>query len=68
MVLLCTKVDTALIQLLGRWRPDVMLRYLHVQAQSVMRNFARLMVQRGLFLLIPGQDVPNFANPHARPV
>jgi hypothetical protein len=62
---LCAKVDTDLIQLLGRWRSDVMLRYLHLQAQPVMRNFARLMFQGGQFNLIPGQDVPNFENPQA---
>jgi hypothetical protein len=47
MALLCAKVNTDLIQLLGRWRSDIMLRYLYVQAQPVMRNFARLMVQGG---------------------
>jgi hypothetical protein len=65
MALLCAKVDTDLIQLLGRWRSDVMLRYLHVQAQPVMRNFASLMLQGGQFALIPGQDVPNFGHPQA---
>lgn len=60
MALLCARVDTDLIQLLGRWRSDVMLRYLHVQAQPVMSNFARLMLQGGQFTLIPGQDVPTF--------
>jgi hypothetical protein len=65
MALLCARVDTDLIQLLGRWRSDVMLRYLHVQAQPVMSNFARLMVQGGQFTLIPGQDVPHFDNPQA---
>jgi hypothetical protein len=65
MALLCAKKDTDLIQLLGRWRSDVMLRYLHLQAQPVMRNFARLMFQGGQFNLIPGQDVPNFENPQA---
>jgi hypothetical protein len=41
MALLCAKVDTDLIQLLGRWRSDLMLRYLQVQAQPVMQKFAR---------------------------
>jgi hypothetical protein len=68
MALLCAKVDTDVIQLLGRWRSDIMLRYLHVQAQPVMRNFARLMVQGGQFTLLPGQDVPNFENSQAGPV
>jgi hypothetical protein len=32
MSLLCAKVDTDTIRLLGRWRSDEMLRYLHIQA------------------------------------
>jgi hypothetical protein len=35
-----------------------MLRYLHLQAHPVMRNFARLMLQGGEYTLIPGQDTP----------
>jgi hypothetical protein len=65
MALVCAQVDTYLIPLLGRWRSDVMLRYLHVQAHTVIRNFARLMMQRGQFTLIPGQGVPNFEPPQA---
>jgi hypothetical protein len=68
MRVMCAKVDTDLIQLLGRWRSDVILRYLHVRPQPVMRNFARLMVQGGQFSLIPGEDVPNFENLQAGPV
>jgi hypothetical protein len=68
MALLCAKVDTDVIQLLGRWRSDVMLRYLHIQAKPVTRNLARLMVQGIQFALIPGQDDPNFENPQAGPV
>jgi hypothetical protein len=67
MALLCAQVDTDLIQLLGRWRSDVMLCYLHVQAQPLMRNFFRLMVQGGEFSLISGQDVLNFADLQAGP-
>jgi hypothetical protein len=40
MALLCAQVDTDVIRLLGRWRSDEMLRYLHVQAEPVMRDFA----------------------------
>jgi hypothetical protein len=68
MAIICAKVDTDVIQLLGRWCSDVMLRYLHIQAQPLMRNFANLMVQGGQFALIPGQDVPNFENPQAGPL
>jgi hypothetical protein len=42
MALLCTHVDTDTIQLLGRWRSDEMLRYLHIQAAPIMARFSRL--------------------------
>jgi hypothetical protein len=58
MALLCAHVDTDLIRLIGRWRSDEMLRYLHVQAEPVMRNFAAQMLMHGSFVLHPGQDVP----------
>lgn len=58
MALLCANVDTDRIQLIGRWRSDEMLRYLHVQAEPVMRNFAARMLQGGHFSLLPNHDVP----------
>jgi hypothetical protein len=60
MALLCAHVDTDVIRLLGRWRSDEMLRYLHVQAEPVMRDFSRLMLAGGAFTLLPNQDVPIF--------
>jgi hypothetical protein len=58
MALLLAQVDTDIIRLLGRWRSDEMLRYLHLQAQPVMLNFTRRMLQGGVYTLLPGQDVP----------
>ena len=58
MALLCAQVDTDIIRLLGRWQSDVMMRYLHLQAQPVMRDFARRMLAGGNYRLHPGQDVP----------
>jgi hypothetical protein len=58
MALLCTQVDSDVICLLGRWRSDEMLRYLHVQAEPVMRDFARRMLVAGSFTLLPNQTVP----------
>ena len=58
MALLCAQVDTNIIRLLGRWQSDVMLRYLHLQAQPVMRDFARRMLHGGDYNLFPGQTVP----------
>lgn len=58
MALLCAHVDTDKIRLLGRWRSDEMFRYLHVQAEPLMRNFASKMVQGGNFVLTPNHLVP----------
>jgi hypothetical protein len=58
MALLLAHVDTDIIRLIGRWRSDEMLRYLHLQAQPIMRNFASLMLHGGDYTLLPGQDVP----------
>ena len=41
MALLCAHVDTDMIRLIGRWRSDEMLRYLHVPAAPVMRDFSK---------------------------
>jgi hypothetical protein len=57
MALLCADVDTDRIRLLGRWRSDEMLRYLHVQAEPVMRHFASRMLTGGHFTLVPNQEV-----------
>jgi hypothetical protein len=55
----CAQVDSDVIRLLGCWRSDEMLRYLHVQAELVMRDFARCMLIGGSFTLLPNQTVPN---------
>ena len=56
--LLCGGVDTDIIRLLGRWRSDEMLRYLHTQAGPVLRDFSKKMLAGGSFTLIPNQQVP----------
>ena len=63
MALLCGRVDTSIIQLVGRWRSDVMLRYLHLQAGALMSDLSATMLQAGAFHLIPGQDVPTTIAP-----
>ena len=57
MALLCANVDHDRIKLVGRWRSDAMLRYLHVQAAPVMKHFARAMITDGEFSLIPNRAV-----------
>lgn len=58
MALLCAQVDSDVIRLLGRWRSDEMLRYLHVQAEPVMRHFSSRMITGGNFTLHPNSEVP----------
>jgi hypothetical protein len=58
--LLCANVDSCHIELLGRWHSDQMLRYLHLQAQPLMREFSKKMLAGGNFTLLPNQLVPSF--------
>jgi hypothetical protein len=53
MALLCAKVDTDIIKLVGRWRSDEMLCYLHLQAYPLMHNLAPAMATHGSFTLLP---------------
>ena len=62
MALLCARVDDLTIRLLGRWNSDAMCRYLHVQAEPVMRGLAALMLKGGIYHLHPGTDVPAHGN------
>ncbi len=56
--LLLAKVDPDVIRLIGRWRSDEMLRYLHVQAYPLMKNYAQQMLSAGTYTLIPSHLVP----------
>ena len=56
--LFCAGVDQDTIQLLGRWKSDAMLRYLHVQAMPVMQQFAAKMFAGGSYSFQPGLFVP----------
>lgn len=53
MALLCAEVDTDKIRLLGRWRSDEMLRYLHVQAFPIVAPLAAQMVRHGFYSFFP---------------
>ena len=57
MALLCSGVDHDITSLIGRWRSDKMMRYLHVQAEPIMRNFSKLMISQGNYNLLPHTDV-----------
>jgi hypothetical protein len=57
MALLCARVDTDVIRLLGRWRSDEMMRYLHVQALPILAPLANQMLTHGAYHLLP--NVPH---------
>jgi hypothetical protein len=53
MALLLGNVDYATIQLIGRWRSDQILRYLHVSARPIMQCHASIMTQNSAFRQFP---------------
>ena len=68
MALLCAGVDNDRIKLVGRWRSDAMMRYLHTQAAPLMSPLAPLMVQHGTYALLPDNNVAPAAQPLLAPV
>ena len=58
MAPLCFGVNNAIIRLIGLWRSDKMLRYLHMQAAPIMINFSNLMISHGNYNLLPNDEVP----------
>ncbi len=56
--LLLAQVDPEVIRHIGHWCSDKMLRYLHVQAYPLMRDFSRRMLSAGTYTLIPNHLVP----------
>ncbi len=56
--LLLAQVDPDVIRLIGCWHSDEMLRYLHVQAYPLMKDYARKMLLAGQYNLIPNHLVP----------
>ena len=53
MSLINQGIDASEIHLIGRWKSDAMLRYLHVQAHNIMQGYSARMLQGGQFNLIP---------------
>ena len=51
--LLCARVDTDTIRLLGRWRSDEMLCYPHVQAVPLVTPLVTQMLRQGSYTLLP---------------
>jgi hypothetical protein len=53
MALLLGGIDADRIKLVGRWKTDEMLCYLHAQAEPVMRQFSQAMLVGGDYVLLP---------------
>ena len=61
MSLLCSRVDSVIIKMIGIWRSDETLMYLHVQADTTMKSLLRLMLTNGNYYFLPHQEeVPCF--------
>jgi hypothetical protein len=58
MALLHGCIDMNNIRMMGRWNSDVMMRYLHVQAQPVMGDYAAHMFNQGTYSFLPDETVP----------
>jgi hypothetical protein len=58
MALLHGKVDLSNIWMMGRWHCDAMMRYLDVQAQPILGNYAARMFNEGTYSFFPDETVP----------
>jgi hypothetical protein len=58
MVMLCGNIDLNNIQTMGRWHSDAMMRYLHIQAQPIIGNYAAIMMNVGNYAFQPKETAP----------
>jgi hypothetical protein len=59
VALMCGRIDHNTIRMLDRWHSDAMLRYLHLQAKPLMRQFAVTMFNNGNYSFLPTDTVPS---------
>jgi hypothetical protein len=45
------------IRMMGRWNSDAMIKYLHVQAQPVMGDYAACAFNQGTYSFLPDETV-----------
>ena len=57
MALILAKIDPTLVKLMGRWKSDIMLRYLHRSALHTA-DFAAAMLHHGAFIIPRHQALP----------
>ena len=53
VALLMARVDPYTIHLVGRWRSDTILRYLHTRAKSFNEGLSAKMFEHSAYTLIP---------------
>jgi hypothetical protein len=58
MALLHGRVDLSNIQMMGWWNSDTMMRYLHVQAQPILGNYAAHMFNEGNYSFLLDETIP----------
>jgi hypothetical protein len=56
-LLLCATVDQNSIQLLGRWKSDAMIRYLHISVNPHVQQYAKRMYTSGHSSFNPGTNI-----------
>ena len=59
MALLMERVDPDTIRLVGRWRSDTMLRYLHTAANNFTEGLSSKMFEHDAYALIPPAHAGN---------
>jgi hypothetical protein len=58
MALIHECVNLNNIWMIGLWHSDAMMRYLHVQAQPIMGNYAACTLNEGTYSFLPDETVP----------
>lgn len=62
MALLSANVDHNIMQMLGRWHGDAMMRYLHAQCLPAVKGYAKLMFNNGTYKFSPDESVPQLVD------
>ena len=59
MALIMVRVDPYTIHLVGRWRSDTIIHYLHTTAKSFTKGLSAKMFEHGAYALIPPTHADN---------
>ena len=59
MALLMARKNPDTIRLVGRWRRNTMIRYLHTTANSFTKGLSEKIIEHGAYALIPPAHAGN---------